>query len=205
MFCPQCGSQQSDEMRFCKNCGSNLQLVRQAVTYREANDQFDWSRTWVAEMFMSQGERKRREEELRRQRGITPEIRRYYEIKGGVITGSIGLAVMPLLYLLMHGIILSGNVTSGAAEILSRIWIAGLVPLMIGLALIINGVFVSKKIVEAYDRQAQDPLSPTGSANDRLDSPAPDTTKFMPGSPSVTEDETLHLRESPQERSRRSK
>jgi len=202
MFCPQCGSQQSDEMRFCKNCGSNLQLVRQAVTYRESNDQFDWSKTWVAEMFMSQGERKRREEELRRQRGITPEIRRYYEIKGGVITGSIGLALMPLLYLLMHGIVLSGNVTSGDAEILSRIWIAGLVPVMVGLALIINGVFVSKKIVEAHDRRAQDPSLTAGSANERLDSPAPDTDRFMPGSRSVTEDETMHLRESPHDRTR---
>ena len=200
MFCPQCGSQQSDEMRFCKNCGSNLLAVRQAVTSRESPEQFDWSKTWVAEMFMSHGERKRREEELERQRGITPEIRRYQEIKGGVITGSIGLGLMPFLYFLMQGIILSGNVTHGGSEILSRIWIAGLIPVTVGLALIINGAFVSKKIVEAYDRCSQNPPLPAGPA----DVPAPDTTRFIPGGGSVTEDETIHLRESHPKSSRES-
>src|SRR5262245_20185192 len=116
MFCPQCGSQQSDEMRFCKNCGGNLQAVRQVVTTREPSEPFDWSDTWVAEMFMSHGERKRRKEKMDRRRGITPEMLRYREIKGGVITGCIGLGLIPLLYMLMQGIILSGNATPGAAE-----------------------------------------------------------------------------------------
>jgi len=102
---------------------------------------------------------------------------------------------MPFLYFLMQGIILSGNVTHGGAEILSRIWTAGLIPLMVGFALIINGALVSKKIVDAYDRRTQTPLPP-GPANERIDLPAPETSRFLPSSPSVTEDETMHLRES---------
>src|SRR5215210_7036408 len=61
MFCPQCGARQtSDELRFCKACGANLHAVRQVLTAREAGEGFDWSKTWVAEMFLSEEERKRR-------------------------------------------------------------------------------------------------------------------------------------------------
>ena len=35
MFCPQCGTNQSDELKFCKSCGANLSAVRQAVTTHE--------------------------------------------------------------------------------------------------------------------------------------------------------------------------
>jgi predicted amidophosphoribosyltransferase len=60
MFCPQCGSNQSDELRFCKLCGANLAAVRQVVATRETGDKFDWSKTWVAEMFLSGEESVRR-------------------------------------------------------------------------------------------------------------------------------------------------
>ena len=64
----------------------------QAVAVREPEpeEKFDWSKTWVAEMFMSEEERKRRKAEMERQRGITPEIRRYNEIKAGVIVRQRG-------------------------------------------------------------------------------------------------------------------
>lgn len=55
MFCPQCGSNQSDGLRFCKLCGANLHAVRQVVATRETGEGFDWSKTWVAEMFLSEG------------------------------------------------------------------------------------------------------------------------------------------------------
>ena len=51
MFCPQCGLQQSDELKFCKVCGANLSAVRQAIATRDAGEKFDWSKTWVAECF----------------------------------------------------------------------------------------------------------------------------------------------------------
>jgi uncharacterized membrane protein YvbJ len=51
MFCPRCGAGQSEELKFCKACGANLSLVRQAVEGRETAEKFDWSNTWVAEMF----------------------------------------------------------------------------------------------------------------------------------------------------------
>ncbi|MGH9903910.1 MAG: DUF6249 domain-containing protein, partial [Pyrinomonadaceae bacterium] len=122
------------------------------VATRETGENFDWGRTWVAEMFLSGEEMKRRKEELERQRGITPEVKRYNEIKAGVITSCVGVGVMIFLYVLMQGIILSGQVPPNEAEILRRIWVAGVIPLMVGVGLMINGMFVSKKLVEIAER-----------------------------------------------------
>src|SRR2546423_10785013 len=139
MFCPQCGSQQNDDLKFCKLCGANLLAVRQVVATRDTDKKFDWSKTWVAEMFLSQEERKKREEELERTRGITPEVKRYNEIKAGVITGSVGIALMIFLYVFMQGVILSGDVPPDAAVIISRLWVVGVIPFFVGVALLING------------------------------------------------------------------
>src|ERR671933_2399080 len=110
MFCPKCGTNQPDDLKFCKTCGAHLQAVRLAVEARDAGEKFDWSKTWVAEMFLSEGERKRREEEFERLRGITPEVKRYNEIKGGVITACVGAALMIFLSIFMEGIIRGGKV-----------------------------------------------------------------------------------------------
>src|SRR6516164_2748553 len=150
MFCPRCGSNQSDELKFCKACGANLYAVRQVVDTRVTNQKFDWSKTWVADMFMSGEEAVRRQAEIERHLGITPATRRYQEIKAGVITSSVGLAVAVFLSIFMDGIIRSGRVSTAAAEILSHLWIVGVIPLFVGLALIINGYFVSRRIVDLW-------------------------------------------------------
>src|SRR5260370_34111286 len=113
MFCPRCGANQSEELNFCKSCGANLSAVLQAAESREAAEPFDWSRTWVTEMFLTNAERKRRNEKLERERGITPEMKRVSEIKAGVIVSSIGVALAAVLFVLMRGIVLSGNVEPG--------------------------------------------------------------------------------------------
>src|ERR1700682_4413499 len=198
MYCPKCGSTQSDELKFCKSCGANLFAVRQVVDTRETAEGFDWSKTWVAEMFMSPQEVKRRKEELERQRGITPEMKRYNEIKAGIITGTVGIGIAIFLYVFMQGIILSGNVTPNSAEILSRLWIAGVLPLFVGISLIINGLFVSRKLLEIARRESQN------AANSLEQKPNPqslgpaDTTEFEPPGCSITEQTTKHLRNSGQ-------
>jgi hypothetical protein len=198
MFCPQCGSAQGDELKFCKLCGANLRAVRQ-VAAPGVGGSIDWGKTWVAEMFLSDGERKRRREELERLRGITPEVKRYKEIKAGIITGCVGLAVSVVLLVLMNGIILSGKVTPGTAEILSRLWIAGVIPLFVGIALVINGLFVSKKLVEVARRESQGGANRLeGGTQHKALHPA-DTSEFIPSGFSVTEETTMHLKSSGRE------
>ena len=92
MICPRCASNQGDDIKFCTSCGANLQAVREVLQPPDPAGKFNWNNTWVAEMFLSQDERRRRKEEIERERGITPEVRRYNEIKAGVIVSSVGIA-----------------------------------------------------------------------------------------------------------------
>ena len=192
MFCPRCGSMQSDELKFCKACGANLSAVRQVVDSRGTNKKHDRNQPWFAEMAIYDAESKRRQDELDHRRGIAPEVKRYNEIKAGIITGSAGLGVAIFLFVFMQGLILAG-VSNGAAEILSRLWVAGLIPLLVGLALIINGVFVSKKLAEVVRRAAQPASTIAESETNPLELRSAETTEFVTANYSVTEDTTKHL------------
>jgi hypothetical protein len=193
MLCPRCASNQSDDIKFCTSCGANLQAVRQALEIREPGRKFDWSDTWVAEMFMSGKAAELRKQEIERSMGITPEVKRYKEMKAGVIVSSIGIALAIFLFVFMQGIV--GRVDPDVAEIITRIWIAGIFPFMIGLALIVNGLVVSKRIVEALEREHKR----TGTLDE---SPAPhalrsaDPSEFIPANISVTDQTTRHLQKS---------
>lgn len=185
MYCPGCGVQASEGLKFCKQCGANLLSVREALT-RPSNEAFDWSKTWVAEMFMTAEEQERR-------RGITPEIKRYNEIKGGVITASIGVGVMIFLSVFMQGV--AEIAAPDARPILDRVWVAGLIPFFIGISLILNGIFVSKRIVDAHRRQSpQLPSAPTtGSLRAPSEAALPESS--MPSAPdfSVVEPTTRRM------------
>lgn len=188
MVCPRCSSNQSDEIKFCTFCGANLQAVREALDAPEKK--FDWGDTWVAEMFMSGQAAEIRKREMERRMGITPEIKRYNEVKAGVIVSSIGIALSIFLFIFMQGIV--GKVTDETAEIITRLWIAGIIPFMVGIALMINGLVVSKKIVEAWERDNKDPKT-----LDEEPAPRPlraaDTSGFVPANMSVTDQTTRHL------------
>jgi hypothetical protein len=186
MFCPQCGSTQNDELKFCKSCGANLQALRQVMATRDDEGKFDWSKTWVAEMFMSGEEAVKRAAEIERLQGKTPETKRRNEIKAGVITASAGVALMIALFMIMEGIILGGRASDAAAAILSRIWIVGVIPLFVGLALIVNGMFVSKRIdIHNTEKPWQEPefLPPAETNQLAADIPF-----------SITDETTQHLK-----------
>ena len=191
MLCPRCGTNQSDEVKFCKVCGANLEAVRVALTNPETAKKFDWGDTWLAEMFKSGQAAELRKIELERQMGITPEVKRYNEIKAGVITSSVGVGVAIFLLIFMQGLI--GNVSPQAAEILSRVWIAGVIPFCVGLALIINGLVVSKRMVEIQEREMKRRDALEGEAAIQRSLRPADTNEFIPAGFSVTEGTTRHL------------
>ena len=144
---------------------------------------------------MSGEESIKRQAELERLQGITPEVKRRNEIKAGVITASVGLGLMILLFVLMEGIIAGGQVPPEAAAILSRLWIVGVIPVLVGAALIFNGMVVSKK-------GEQKPAAPPEAVNPELNAPTTpeylppaDTNELFPAGFSVTEDTTKHLKQ----------
>ena len=144
MFCPNCALELTENLKFCKRCGAPLTGVREALTRGSTGTTggFDWSKTWVADMLMNP-------EELDRVRGVNPEVKRYKEIKAGVITACVGIAVTFFLAIFMEGV---AAAHPEDAVILQRVWVAGIIPLMVGLGLIINGVFVTKKMNKALER-----------------------------------------------------
>ncbi len=181
MFCPQCGSTQADELNFCKACGANLQAVRGAlVKGAPQDDKLHWNKTWLAEAVMTRDEKDRR-------RGLTAEQKRRREIKAGVITLSAGIALAVVLSVILEAIVINGHVSDLAKDILSRVWIVGLIPIFVGLALIVNGVFISKKTGDADIAIAPSPG----------ELPAAGTQELPPAQPfgSVTDRTTRHLKE----------
>jgi hypothetical protein len=105
----------------------------------------------------------------------------------------VGVAVTIFLYVLMKGIILGGNVSSGDAEILSRIWVAGIIPFMVGVGLMINGVFVSKRLVQLTREPAPVVPDPIDKEFERRSLRAADTSEFPSPQFGVTEGTTKHL------------
>jgi hypothetical protein len=196
MICPRCSSNQSDDVKFCKFCGANLQAVREALDNREAGSKFDWGDTWVAEMFRSGQAAELRKLEMERRMGITPEVKRYNEIKAGVITSSVGVGVSIFLFVFMQGLV--KVVDPEAQQILPHLWIAGVIPFFVGVALIINGLVVSKRMAEVQEREMRKLNSPGVDAltaenvAQRSLRPA-ETNEFIPAGFSVTEQTTRHL------------
>jgi hypothetical protein len=200
MFCPQCGSTQSDDLKFCKACGANLGNVRDALHSGKVPGKFDWSKTWVAEMLQSSEQAMLQEKERERLKGITPESKRRMEIKAGVIVSSVGLGVMIFLYIFMQGIVLRPDIKPGDAEILLRVWIAGVIPFLVGIALMFNGLIVSKmfsgseKRKELERQQARTTAELTGQPSETYLPPA-DTSQLFKAGFSVTDETTQHLKE----------
>jgi len=193
MYCPGCGLQTNDELKFCRQCGANLRGVRETMLSRSTEEKFDWSKTWVAEMFLS-------EDEQRRRRGVSPEEarlkeeeKRINEIKGGIITSLVGIGVIIFFYFFFD--VVAKTESGDDAEIIRRLWLIGIIPFLIGVGLLINGLFVSRRLVKLKEQQAQAalPAAPTPVAilartTDQLIAEAAPAAGF-----SVTENTTAHL------------
>jgi hypothetical protein len=197
MFCPGCGVQAGDDLKFCKQCGANLHGARAGMMSRSTEEKFDWSKTWVADMFLSEEERERR-------RGVTAEEKRLKEIKDGVITSFVGVAVMIFLRFFLE-VIAKQQQDPDTAEILRNVWMAGIIPFMVGLGIIFNGLFISRRIVKLKEQQSQSAM-PSPPALSAL--PAKTTDQLLanvaqPAGAGVTENTTALLPESVAEPLRR--
>ena len=199
MVCPRCASNQSDDIKFCTSCGANLQAVREALELRDSGKKFDWGDTWMAEMFMSGKAQELRKLEMERRLGITPEVKRYNEIKAGVSVSSVGIGIAIFLFIFMQGIV--AKVEPDVIPIITRLWIAGVIPFMVGLALIVNGLVVSKKLVEIQKREQHREKSLEEAPAPR-DLKAANTSEFIPTNFSVTDQTTRHLESSERKISR---
>ncbi|HEU0175379.1 MAG TPA: hypothetical protein VFV58_14050 [Blastocatellia bacterium] len=187
MYCPSCGIEASDQTKYCTKCGVNLRRVKGVLGKGGAslNKGDDWEPLWL--------EYRKSRIEARRKR--TPEEKRLNEIKAGVIVSSCGFGLMVFLSILFAAI--ASTIDGPEANILRSLWAVGLVPFMVGLGILLNGLFVSKRVVELKRRQEptdqQPPLfsAPNTSPVARLAEPAQSPIADF----SVTETTTTKLRE----------
>jgi hypothetical protein len=180
MYCPTCAVQMTDDVKFCRSCGADLRIVQDALTGRNPQA-IDWNKTWVSEMMMSREERERRQ-------GKTPEVKRLEEIKAGVIVSAVGIGAMIFLYFLLGAV--AANASAKESMIVSKVWLAGLVPFLIGLALMFNGMFISKRIVKLKKEQDERlPSAPGISTTHQL----PDIETIPVPNYSVTDQTTYRL------------
>lgn len=194
MICPRCASNQTDNVKFCTFCGANLEAVREALALKDTDKKSEWGENWWAEMFGEKAEE--RKLEMERRQGITAEVKRYNEIKGGVITSSVGIGLAIFLHIFMEGV--AAGLPPNEAQIVIRLWVVGAIPFFIGLALILNGLFVSRKQAAIIERERrlvnslENATPEFNTANPRSLRPA-NTNEFIPTPFSVTDQTTRHL------------
>ena len=190
MYCPSCGTEVSDQTKYCTKCGVNLRRVKGVLGKGGAGVKKgdDWEPLWLEE--------RRSRNEARKKK--TPEVKRLEEIKAGVITSSVGFGLMVFLSLLFNAI--ASTIEGPGGNILRSLWAVGLIPFLIGLGILFNGLFVSKRIADLKRQQERnDQQSPLFSAPNTLDT-SPVARLVEPSqSPisdfSVTETTTTKLRE----------
>jgi hypothetical protein len=171
IICPQCGTETREALKFFNQCGVNLRRVQGVLSKGGGGspahiDRVDWEREAL--------------EEYREKRQKSPEEKRLLEIKAGVITTCAGLAIM--IFLSFLGDAIANNISDQAANVMRSIWAAGLVPFLVGLAILFNGYFISKKIVDLKRQQKQD--------NDQSLFPAPQEKSTVPRLPASRLEET---------------
>lgn len=196
MFCPECGIEERQANQFCRACGTDMRRVRVAV---ESPDSITASavsaRDEIGRAIATKIRESKSAEELAVvAENVLPEVEKFLEspeekrmrrMRTGMITACIGL-----------GTAIGITIVSTVMKDSDVIFLAalGLITFFIGLAFILNGVFLTlpKKTLadrssDADSQRALDGL--TGNTND-LQLPEP-ATLFS----SVTEHTTKHLKE----------
>ncbi len=189
MFCPGCGSSINADLKFCRQCGANLRVVREALVSRSAEHQPHHNQDWLANLVSAGAELKQRLES-------TPEEKRINEIKGGVITCFVGIGVSIFLYFFLG--VVAQQKSPDEAEILRHVWYAGIIPFLIGLGLIFNGLFLTRRLMKLKEQQTRPVQPPLPAPPEPIALPAKTTDQLVVDiapSPafSVSEDTTAHL------------
>lgn len=192
MFCPSCGSEENHSNQYCRACGTELRLVRQAI---EKFDNITASavsaRDEIGRAFADKIRDTDSADELKKVAedilpGIekfleSPEEKRLRRMRTGTIISSVGLGVA-LMFLLM---------VSNGADAIFMIGL-GLITFFIGLGFILNAILftVPKKSLKNSEANDQNELKDANANTNELLMPPTAQQEFS----SVTEHTTRHLK-----------
>ena len=203
IYCPGCETPATDDVKYCKKCGASLRGGVEGGPPRSPDERFDWSRTWVASMLLTEDERARRRAAMeipsRPEDLAAAELKQVAdlqkEVKSGIITSFAGIGLTIFLLVFMRAIAAIQD-DAHAAMVLNSLWIVGVIPFFVGVGILVNALFVSRyfsqhrqnilRSVFASGEPAPHELSrPTGEIR-ALDAPPYEV-------PSVTEHTTYNL------------
>jgi uncharacterized membrane protein len=154
MFCPKCGAEDSKASQFCRACGAELQVVRTALERPDsitssaitAREEIGIAIASKIKEFESAHDLRRAVYELLpaierflespEERRLHREERRLKQIREGVVTCAVGIAIA-LLFLVLG----SFKTRIVPEDILVILSLVGLGVLLIGLGIVVNGIF----------------------------------------------------------------
>ena len=189
MFCPQCGTESSAELHYCRSCGANLKVIGKAVSLSEAIGRSDGVPAKIKEMVKSLKvervtdevsralDRMNKEivsstQEPRRSKPWwieakkkTAEQRRERHLTRGMIKFFWGGGLTIFLYFLANALVLKlpddaiARTPFEIGPVVHVIWLLGLIPMLSGVGHILAGLSIRPELVRQIEFPAQKPLS----------------------------------------------
>ncbi len=199
MFCPQCGSESSAELHYCRSCGANLKVIGKAVSLSEAIARSDGVPAKIKEMVknlkvekvtneVSRALDRMNKEIVRSAHDPTPskpwwidakkktaEQRRERHLVKGTIKFFWGGGLTIFLYFLANALVLKlppdviAKIPFEINPVVHVIWLLGLIPMLSGLGHLLAGLSIRPEAVRPFELSDSKPL--------RLDSPI-DATQY---------------------------
>jgi hypothetical protein len=168
MFCPQCGTESSSGLQFCRSCGANLKVIGKAVALSETIARSDRGvlpkikemmkglpMEHVSDEISSAMEHMRLEIiknagsfKARGKKESTPAQRREKHITHGVISLFSGVGLMIFLYFLAGALVLKlppeimVQAPFDIPPVVRIIWLVGLIPALTGFGRILAGLTI---------------------------------------------------------------
>lgn len=206
MFCPQCATESSAELHYCRSCGANLKVIGKAVSLSEAIGRSDGVPAKIKEMVKnlkvekvtdevsraldrmnreivrSADEPRRRKPWWIEAKKKTAEQRRERHLTKGTIKFFWGGGMTIFLYFLAQALVLKlppdviAKIPFEINPVVHVIWLLGLIPMLSGLGHILAGLSIRPEPARQVELSDPPPL--------RIDSPI-DATQY-PAAPALT-------------------
>jgi hypothetical protein len=188
MYCPQCGTESSAELHYCRSCGANLKVIGKAVSLSEAIARSDSVPTKLKEMVKNFKVEKVTDEVSRAMERMHKEIvrsasdpkprkpwwleakkktaeeRRERYLTKGTIKLFWGGGLTVFLYFLANALVLKlppdviARIPFEIDPVVHVLWVLGLIPMLSGLGHIIAGLSIRPEPARLVEPAEQTPL-----------------------------------------------
>jgi hypothetical protein len=188
MFCPQCGTESSAELHYCRSCGANLKVIGKAVSLSEAISRTDGVPAKLKDMIKNLKVEKVTEEVSRALERMNREIvrsaqdsrptkpwwieakkktaeqRRERHLTKGTIKFFWGGGLTIFLYFLANALVLKlppdviARIPFEIGPVVHVIWLLGLIPMLSGFGHVLAGLSIRPEPTRQVESRDQTPL-----------------------------------------------